>query len=32
MEALLRHLGFTRTLAARTDLAHGFAYFVVAQK
>ncbi len=32
MEALLRHLGFSRTLAARTDLAHGFAYFVVAQK
>jgi SAM-dependent methyltransferase len=32
MEALLKHLGFSRTLAARTDLAHGFAYFVVAQK
>ena len=32
MEALLRHLGFSRTLAARPDLCGGKAYFVAAQK
>lgn len=32
MDALLRHLGCPRTLAARNDLADGQASFVVAQK
>lgn len=32
MEALLRHLGFSRTLAARPDLCGGRVYFVAAQK
>ena len=32
MEALLRHLGFSRTLAARPDLNGGKSYFVAAQK
>lgn len=32
MEALLKHLGFSRTMAARHDFYQGLAYFVVARK
>jgi len=32
MEALLKHLGFSRTMAARHDFYQGLAYFVVACK
>jgi len=32
MEALLKHLGFSRTMVARHDFYQGLAYFVVARK
>jgi SAM-dependent methyltransferase len=32
MEALLKHLGFSRTMSARHDFYQGLAYFVVARK